>query len=376
MEGLAVDYTASLTNIHPPREVSRSHNRRFGLDAARALAIALVVLTHGLVFLGPLLKQLGIDPRSLVWLAGIDGVELFFCLSGFLIGGLLLDIERSGASAEAIKIFLVRRWMRTLPMYYLVLIALLLVPQLDPAQHQRTWSYALLIQNAVTPMPGSGWFGPSWSLTIEEWSYLALPLIAFGVCRSARRPVLVAALILIAAGIVARLAIGLTHDVWTIKDWDSLIRKIVVVRIDAVAYGVLAAVFVRSCDARRWKYHLLAVGIFLNCTVIILTQHVELLPGPFGWFVLFPLRGVGFALLMPWLADLPAPYAFFAGPIRFLARISYCIYLVHWPIMFLTLEAVTASWRFAVFVCGSIVTAAILSYGVEYPIMRLRPRQV
>jgi peptidoglycan/LPS O-acetylase OafA/YrhL len=375
MEGLAAATTASLTDAQATREVSRSDNRRFGLDAMRAAAISLVVFTHGLVFLGPLIQSLNIDPKRLVWLAGIDGVELFFCLSGFLIGGLLLDIERRGASPAAIKTFLVRRWMRTLPLYYLVLIALLLVPQLDPSIHQRVWSYALLVQNAVTPMPHSGWFGPTWSLTIEEWSYLALPLLAFVAFRRARRPVLMAALVLIAIGIVARLIIGLAGHVVTLADWDALIRKIVVVRADAVAYGVLAAVFVRSFDARRWKYHLLAAGILLIGVVVILTVHVELLPGPFGWFVLFPLRGVGFALLMPWLTDAPAPRVF-AAPVRFVARISYCLYLVHWPMMFVVIQTVTASWQFAAFVCGSVAVAAALSYGIEYPVMRLRPRQV
>ena len=77
MEGLAVTSTAGLTDTQAAREVSRSHIRRFGLDAMRAVAISLVVLTHGLNFLGPVVEYLGIDPARLVWLAGIDGVELF-----------------------------------------------------------------------------------------------------------------------------------------------------------------------------------------------------------------------------------------------------------------------------------------------------------
>jgi peptidoglycan/LPS O-acetylase OafA/YrhL len=354
---------------------STSHVRRFGLDAMRATAILLVLLSHALIFSGPLVEKIGLDPNRLFWITGIDGVELFFCLSGFLIGRLLLDIEQRGASADAIRIFLVRRWMRTLPLYYLVLFALLFVPQLDPAERQRTWSYLLLIQNVVTPMPQPGWFGPSWSLTIEEWSYVALPLIAFCACRWARRPVFVAALILIVAGIAARLAIGLTHGGGTLVEWDSLIRKMAIARCDAVAYGVLAAVFVQSRGALRWKYHLLLAGLALGVAGIwIAASPVELLPGPFGWLVLFPLRGLAFALIVPWLSELPTP-RLLAAPVRFVAHISYCLYLVHWPFLFIAIST-PEPFRLAVFIAGSFAVATVLSYAVEYPIMRLRPRQV
>jgi peptidoglycan/LPS O-acetylase OafA/YrhL len=44
--------------------------------------------------------------------------------------------------------------------------------------------------------------------------------------------------------------------------------------------------------------------------------------------------------------------------------------------MFVVIQTVTASWQFAAFVCGSVAVAAALSYGIEYPVMRLRPRQV
>src|SRR5215831_10937267 len=201
---------------------SESHARRFGLDLARAAAILLVVVSHGAGFWAAFGPRLGFDVNMASRLLGVDGVELFFGLSGFLIGRLLLDIQRKNPSFDAVKVFLVRRWLRTLPLYFLVLAALLLVPRLQPIPLERGWSYVLLVQNLVTPMPASNWFGASWSLTIEEWSYLLLPFLAFWLCRRTRNPVAIAAIILIALGIAIRLAVGLTDAPWSADRWDNL----------------------------------------------------------------------------------------------------------------------------------------------------------
>src|SRR3954466_6208023 len=97
--------------------VNLARSRVFGLDVLRALAIATVVYGHcgdmvasvGHVFFPPLL----------------DGVELFFVLSGFLIGGLLIEIAEYQPTPLAWLMFMVRRWMRTLPAYFVVGIATL-----------------------------------------------------------------------------------------------------------------------------------------------------------------------------------------------------------------------------------------------------------
>ncbi len=91
-------------------------SRNVGLDLLRAIAISLVIFTHGLSFLKPYSSPLFTAVFASGW-PGVLGVELFFCLSGFLIGTLLIGIERRGSSNREIGIFLLRRWMRTLPLY-------------------------------------------------------------------------------------------------------------------------------------------------------------------------------------------------------------------------------------------------------------------
>ena len=356
---------------------SEARTRRFGLDLARAAAILLVLVSHAVGFWAAFSGALGLDPAVSSRLLGIDGVELFFGLSGFLIGRLLLDIQRRSPSFEAIKIFLVRRWLRTLPLYFLVLAVLLLVPQLQPIPLERGWSYVLLVQNLVTPMPASNWFGTSWSLTIEEWSYLLLPFLAFYLCRSTRNPVASAALILIALGIAIRLGFGLTHAPWTAVRWDDLIRKTVITRADAVAYGVLAAVMMERFGAALPKYRLLIAGAALLAVNVAICLKLDSHAGAAGWLLLFPATGAGFALMMPWLAGLASPRRLLAAPVHFVARISYALYLVHWPFIFMTSAMVAPGFGWCViFFAGSFAVASVLSYAIEYPIMRLRPKQI
>ena len=83
-------------------------SRVFGLDFTRALAISLVLFTHASFFLAPLAPNF--DPLFMV---GYLGVDLFFALSGFLIGGILIDSAAPGTAW--VGRFWVRRWLRTLP---------------------------------------------------------------------------------------------------------------------------------------------------------------------------------------------------------------------------------------------------------------------
>lgn len=135
------------------------------------------------------------------------------------------------------------------------------------------------------------WFGPSWSLTIEEWSYLALPLLAFYVCRKTGNPLRSAALILCLAGTTVRLAIGLLHGPWSVDAWDVLIRKTVISRSDAVAYGVLAAVFFAGPVSQKIKYGLLPFAALLLGWNVWICLHIGYVSGIAGWLVLFPITG-------------------------------------------------------------------------------------
>src|SRR5277367_4232323 len=133
--------------------------RDLGLDAVRTLAIALVLVSHSSLFFtyGP---RLGL----LVDYAGWLGVELFFSLSGFLIGRIMLTLARGKLDRTTVKNFLARRWLRTLPLYYLVLLALFALGW------SLSWVDFLLLHGFVPP---ARWgLVTAWSLGVEEFFYL------------------------------------------------------------------------------------------------------------------------------------------------------------------------------------------------------------
>src|SRR5665213_4546792 len=99
----------------------RLHGRVLGLDVARSGAIGLVVLAH---YSLALRQWFNSDP--LIYGLGYFGVELFFALSGFLIGGIVIRSVLGRRDPGAVPAFWLRRWMRTIPAYYLVLLALAL----------------------------------------------------------------------------------------------------------------------------------------------------------------------------------------------------------------------------------------------------------
>ncbi|MEI7616870.1 MAG: acyltransferase [Actinomycetota bacterium] len=147
-------------------------NRILGLDILRAVAILLVIYGHGALFV----PQKFIPYYKLPFPA-IDGVSIFFVLSGYLIGKILFKIiQNSELKPKDLLNFWIRRWFRTLPNYFLILGILLAIPLLKSGiiAHDFNWKYLLFLQNFSGPHPN--FFPEAWSLCIEEWFYLLFPI--------------------------------------------------------------------------------------------------------------------------------------------------------------------------------------------------------
>src|ERR1700758_5319956 len=124
-------------------------NRIYGLDIMRAVAACLVVYEHG----NFILERFSITLSSFKI---IDGVDLFFVLSGFLIGGILLRginaVEKINFSF--VKTFLVRRWFRTLPNYFLFLLINIFLIYIGVSQgflNKYLITFFVFMQNFVKP---------------------------------------------------------------------------------------------------------------------------------------------------------------------------------------------------------------------------------
>jgi peptidoglycan/LPS O-acetylase OafA/YrhL len=343
--------------------------RRIGLDLVRALAIALVLLSHIGVF--SVAWSGGPIPHWLM-MSGFFGVELFFALSGFLIGGLLLDLIERDASIGGWARFMARRWLRTLPVYW-VWIGVLAVVWRPPAHRlQHILSYGTATQNLLWPMPRDAWFAVSWSLTVEEWFYLLFSAIVLGGVAYLGRPRVV---LWSAIGLFIVVPVWLRSHVPLAADWDTEIRKVALLRLDAIAYGVAAVALWRR-NHLLFARPLLALGVGVVLIGVVGSEATFWPDEPVPWLRVasLSLAPLGFALCLPAMARL----RWLPGErlIRQTASSSYALYIVHYSV----LEAmgglrVTPTIRAALAVIVILGVAEALHRWVEAPVMVRRPAQ-
>lgn len=162
-------------------------NTRYrSMDLLRSIAIILVVLAHTVLSYGA--------PDNLAPLQfGGTGVDLFFVLSGWLLGGLLFKEAEAHGSIN-VKKFWLRRWMRTFPAYYAVLILSVAQRYLTKDDVTFPWEYFLFLQNYHYPLD---FFTISWSLSVEEQFYLFIAPLLLVLTRFNKKYTTITLLILI-----------------------------------------------------------------------------------------------------------------------------------------------------------------------------------
>lgn len=349
----------------------------FGLDLLRAAAVAMVLVTHASFFFLPLTRDL--DAFEAWWMPGQLGVELFFVLSGFLIGGMLA--HQAEAGDLDVRQFWIRRWMRTLPNYYLFLLINVLIERWISGAWPHVASYLVFWQNFAWPSPM--FYGESWSLAIEEIFYLVAPLFVLLARRHARgflHPVT-----LIVLGIAVFTLIRIAFVLHGNPSWDEGVRKVTLVRFDAIAYGVVAVLLFR-----RHRPGLKAAGFVaaLGLGGIALSAWAYLeLPRDTSFFartLLFNLISISFAALLPlgalWQSSgLPR---FIDVSVRKLALWSYALYVSHLALLRVLvsifgwkgttpLECLAQAVAFGAM---AIALAALVHRVYEGPLLRLRDR--
>jgi peptidoglycan/LPS O-acetylase OafA/YrhL len=324
----------------PPRAGGRIPQ----LDGLRGAAILLVLVWHYFVGLpgGEASAAAGLVRRAfyLSW----SGVDLFFVLSGFLIGGILLD---NRDAPRYFRTFYLRRALRILPVYALVLLPFLSArafvdtsraPGLSRLLGGAVpgWAYVSFLQNAHAAKTGSfgaQWMAVTWSLAVEEQFYLLLPLTLFLLPRR-----LVPHLCLAAAGVAVGLRAVLALD----GGIPARVAAYVLLpsRMDALLLGVLGAWLVRdpAWSARLAGSRRLVVGIAAVAGAGLAVASSRLTP-----FLDPAMITVGYsALAVFYLAILLASLSATAGPIhaastfaplRGLGTISYFVYLFHLPFL-------------------------------------------
>lgn len=375
-------------------------HRVYGLDILRALAIIIVVDAHGAMAF-----QTYYDAPAYRFFLP-DGVELFFVLSGFLIGGILIrSYEKEGGwSGRNILNFWTRRWFRTLPAYLLVLTILVILWMVDTKIRyghfviplgRKLLTYPFFLQNLTTPTPG--FFNESWSLAIEEWSYLLLPttlLLLHGLMRGAPRRTVVLTLVL--AFILLTNALRLYKALQLPTGTTEVdVRGIVLMRLDAIAYGVLGA-FIKQYYPTIWHNRKIAIALFIIGVAAVLTIsftssiwmlhvfHEYQLMTTYVFYkhtFYFLAMGVSMLLLLPFMDSIRTGRGWLARFITHVSLVSYSMYLINLSLLMglvfdrIPTTSLAVGWaKYIGFWLAVIGLATLLYKYFEKPMTDLRER--
>ncbi|MEO5563223.1 MAG: acyltransferase, partial [Chitinophagaceae bacterium] len=294
------------------------------LDGLRGIAILLVIFHHNFDFI----------PGSQF---GYVGVDLFFVLSGFLITDILL---KTRDTKNFIQKFYIRRVLRIFPLYYLILFAFFLfVPFISQLQYQynyyhdnqsMTWFHMINWLYIFNQRPSDSMiFGHFWSLSVEEQFYILWPFLIL-LCRNLRK-LTVAIYIILGIGIMLRFAswlqwggnytgfsfqymthydglcIGSLIAIWKFDNSPALIKKFI--RFLFAVTGISFLVFILAKTFFTGLPHFMLFG-YTNVAII------------FGLIVI-SATSMNFNYAKRLLEN---------NALRYFGKISYGLYIFHWPI--------------------------------------------
>lgn len=359
-----------------------ARSRLPGLDLLRAIAVVWTMLFHSFLVGG-----LG---EEWEWLSryGWMGVDLFFVLSGYLIGSQVLKPLARGARLDFGDFYL-RRAFRILPAFWAVLAVYLLWPGFREAPGMEPWwKFVTFTVNLSIDYASNAAYSHAWSLCVEEHFYLIFPLLAWWLTRKpATWKFAATCALIVLGGIALRSAIWLHFDAldpdrpWFVEDiyyptWN---------RLDGLVAGVaLATLHVFRPQAwqrlRAYANVALLAGLAVMALALwLFRDRVGLLGNSIGW----PVLSLGLALLVFAGAGRDSVIGRWHVPgAAWLAAVSYSLYLVHKPVFHLVESAFGVPLEgkgviaFAVYGIASLLAAALLHYAVERPFLQLRGRML
>jgi peptidoglycan/LPS O-acetylase OafA/YrhL len=370
-------------------------NRIPELDGLRGVAIGMVVIYHFfqatiMVTPGTALSYLQAAAR-LSW----SGVDLFFVLSGFLIGGILLDARDS---TNYYRIFYQRRFFRIVPLYVATLLIVPAMVSLVQAAYGNSlkfwlttdgppwYAYWTFTQNFWMTHLGSfsaNGLGMTWSLAVEEQFYLTVPLYIRAL---SRRWLLRSVVVGVCSAPVLRSILAVYWPQDSVGTYTMMLC-----RADALLLGVLAAILLRD---ERWKERIRnsSRGFAIAAPVLLLGLGVLTLRG--GNFASPLMKSVGYTWLglsyfTLLLFAVTRPGSILSKVLRFrwlgwMGTLAYGIYLIHQPVQYLLYgiflhqgPAITGGASFLVGVAAlslSLVLAVLSWRYFEQPLIRLGRR--
>lgn len=324
------------------------------MDLLRAVAILLVILAHTVLSYGA--------PDYIAPLQfGGTGVDLFFVLSGWLLGGLLFKEAEKYGQID-VKRFLLRRWMRTIPAYYAVLALSISQRYLTKDDVTFPWEYFVFLQNYNDPIE---FFNISWSLGVEEQFYLLIAPLLFLLTQKNKKTTTITLLVMLAFPVILRQMELYNH------------MKETHVRLDGCIFGVFLAHIYHQyrnmwSKIARYAPYLALISVLAYILFFVGRYYPQLGindPDKLLLAALFGMLVIAANADSRWSNRLYIPGAYY------IATRSYSLYLLH-PEVLALLKRLFLELPFFIYLSlalvGSFMVAEVLYRCIEKPIMDYR----
>jgi peptidoglycan/LPS O-acetylase OafA/YrhL len=352
-----------IQNIKPA--FARSKSRIPAIDGIRAFSMLYILMTHSMVIF---FRQVSPDTASFIentpwylqWiLMGDKAVDVFFMLSGFLIGSLLFE-EQKNRNRINLKKFYIRRWLRLTPVYWCFL---LIFTYFSVAGIHKSYvaAYALYLNNFLDE--AHRYIPWLWSLAVEEQFYLIFPLLLSWFLSKRHNPLIWLYLFLISS-IIIRWGILYIHPEFLVSGKTLLVGRPGLneaynqalyinlhTRFGPIIMGVILAYWATYHRSALFgwltaKNQLLllatAIALFLGFLFLPVYKDIELPVWLYylfhtahrhvfaliiGIIILLCLKPIGLSKILNTAFSSRLLYPF--------AQLSYSMYLLHLPLLFI-----------------------------------------
>jgi peptidoglycan/LPS O-acetylase OafA/YrhL len=365
-----------------PQDAVASHQKLYGLDHLRALAIILVFFFHYFILSNGEPSWLP-DVASFGWI----GVDLFFVLSGFLISSQLFEQVKTGTRISFGNFFL-KRFFRIIPAFWFTLILYFCIPFFREKEAlSPLWKFLTFTQNLGLDLKDYGTFSHAWSLCVEEHFYLFLPLtlILLQTLKGFRKAYWLL-IVLVLLGFAVRiysydhLFVPRQQDENPWVYWYKYVYYPTWNRLDGLLAGVAIAGMYHFypklwSTVSRYGNYLILSGLLLLTGAYFLSENQQSYAA--SVFV-FPLVALGFGCIV---AGAVSPSGFLykwqSKTTTFIATISYAVYLTHKGVIHMTHQLladfeINNNIMLLICIVTCTIAAVLLNLVIEKPFLKLR----
>lgn len=369
-------------------------SRVYGFDIMRGVGILIVLYAHGR-------SKMPFFPafNDFISVIGFWLMDLFFVLSGFLIGMILIKFyeKEQTFNWKTAYNFWIRRWFRTLPNYYLVLFITAILWAIDGKMMFFKLKFlAYMLFSHTVALPPNYFLMESWTLCIEEWFYLLFPLLLLAGHQWIKRSdskqgikynILAAIILFFAVPMALRIGVYAAQPPLA---WIDMSRM-TFFRLDTIAVGILMAwinfyykdILKQYRRTAGWLF-LLLMAVYLAFFYIVLLPDLQRQTSFFSFTFFYLLSGLASLCLTVYMKEvkLEKP-TFFARFITVISLISYSLYIFHRSVVMHLVDkffnpapvsVIENVALFTLYVIASILLSIVVYKYYEHPMTELREK--